>query len=55
LIHVYSSWSASTSVSTTVQSTDAAVVTICWVRGCSPAMSWKYELRRERSDFALPT
>jgi hypothetical protein len=55
LIQVYSSCSASTSVSTTVQSTAAAEVTICWVRACRPAMSWKYEFRRARSDFALPT
>jgi hypothetical protein len=33
LIHVYSSWSASTSVPTTVHSTLAAEVTIDWVRG----------------------
>ena len=55
LIQVYSSWSASTSVSTTVHSTPAAEVTICWVRGCRPAMSWKYEFSRARRDLALPT
>ena len=41
LIHEYSSASASTSVPTTVHCTDAAVVTICWVRWCSPDRSWK--------------
>ncbi len=41
LIQEYSSWSASTSVPTTVQSTEAAVVSIVWVRGCSPAKSAK--------------
>ncbi|CPU67129.1 Uncharacterised protein [Mycobacteroides abscessus] len=41
LIHVYSSASASTSVPTTVHSTDAAVVTIVWVRWCRLATSWK--------------
>ena len=55
LIQEYSSASASTSVLTTVQSTEDAVSTICWVRGCRPLMSWKYELSRGRSDLALPT
>ncbi|MEY9811433.1 hypothetical protein RKD21_001690 [Streptomyces albogriseolus] len=41
MIQEYSSCSASTSVETTVHSTDAAVVTIDRVRGCSPARSWK--------------
>ena len=40
---------------TTVHSTDAAVVTIVAVRGCSAVMSWKYDETRGRSDFALPT
>src|SRR5699024_10865441 len=35
LIHVHSSWRASTSVSTTVHSTEFAVWTIVEVRGCS--------------------
>ena len=34
---------------------DDAVVTICCVRWCRLVMSWKYELRRGRSDLALPT
>jgi hypothetical protein len=55
LIQEYSSWSASTSVRTTVHSTWAALVTIAKVRGWSAARSWKYELSRDRRDFALPT
>ena len=55
LIQEYSSWSASTSVATTVHSTDAAVVTIVAVRGCRPAMSWKYDDSRGRRLLALPT
>ena len=55
MIQAYSSCSASTSVLTTVHSTDAPVFTICRVRGCSWAGFWKYELSRERSDLALPT
>ncbi len=41
LIQEYSSASASTSVLTTVHSTELAVSTICWVRWCRPEMSWK--------------
>ena len=55
LIQLNSSCSASTSVPTTVHSTDAAVVTICAVRGCRPDRSAKYEFRRWRRLFALPT
>jgi hypothetical protein len=40
-IHEYSSASASTSVPTTVHSTDAAVVTMVCVRGWRFATSWK--------------
>ena len=55
LIQEYSSWSASTSVFTTVHSTDAAVVSIIWVRGCSAVKSAKYWFSRCRSDLAFPT
>src|SRR6059058_624099 len=55
LIQEYSSCSASTSVVTTVHSTEAAVVTICRVRGCRFAVSWKYDVSRLRRLFALPT
>jgi hypothetical protein len=55
LIQLYSSWSASTSVLTTVHSTELAVVTICRVRGCRFCTSWKYEDSRLRRLFALPT
>src|SRR5689334_6192274 len=55
LIQEYSSCSASTSVLTTVHSTDAAVVTMVAVRGCRLAMSWKYDVSRERRFFAFPT
>jgi hypothetical protein len=55
LIHVYSSCRDSSSFCTTVHCTWAAVVTIRWVRGCRAEMSWKYELRRLRRFFALPT
>jgi hypothetical protein len=55
LIQVYSCWSASTSVPTVIQSTAAAVVTICWVRACSVHGSAKYELSRLRRLFAFPT
>ena len=55
LIHEYSSWSASTSVATTVHSTLAPVRTMVAVRGCRAWMSWKYEDSRGRSDLALPT
>ena len=41
LIHVNSSVRASTSERTTVHCTALAVVTICWVRGCRFARSWK--------------
>jgi hypothetical protein len=41
LIQEYSSWSASTSVATTVQSTLAADRSMDWVRGCSPTKSAK--------------
>ena len=36
MIQLYSSWSASTSVPTTVHSTLPAVITICRVRGAQP-------------------
>ena len=55
LIQEYSSWSASTSVPTTVQSTPAADRSIDWVRGWSPAKSAKYEFSRDRRFFAFPT
>ncbi len=55
LIQEYSSWSASTSVLTTVHSTLAALVTIVAVRGCRLTMSWKYDVSRDRRFFALPT
>jgi len=55
LIQEYSSCSASTSVFTTVHSTLAALVTIVAVRGCRLTMSWKYDVRRARRFFALPT
>jgi hypothetical protein len=55
LIQVYSSWSDSTSVLTTVHSTLAALWTIAWVRGRSADRSWKYEFSRARRLFALPT
>lgn len=55
LIQVYSSWSDSSSLRTTVQSTDAAVRTIVWVRKCKDAGSAKYEFNRCRRFFALPT
>ena len=55
LIQEYSSWSASTSVLTTVQSTLAADRTMVWVRGCIPAKSAKYEFSRDRRFLALPT
>ncbi|SII80977.1 Uncharacterised protein [Mycobacteroides abscessus subsp. abscessus] len=55
LIHVHSSWRASTSVSTTVHSTEAAVWTIVDVRGWRAAGLEKYELSRLRRFFALPT
>jgi hypothetical protein len=41
LIQEYSSWSASTSLFTTVHSTEAAVVTMERVRGWRFARSWK--------------
>jgi len=41
LIQLYSSWSASTSVATTVHSTLPAVVTMRRVRGASPERSAK--------------
>ncbi len=55
LIQEYSSCSASTSVFTVVHSTPAAVNTMVWVRGCSPAGSAKYEFSRCRRLLALPT
>src|SRR5699024_12304562 len=55
LIHVHSSWRASTSVATTVNSTEFAVCTIVEVRGCSWAGVEKYELSRLRRFFAFPT
>ncbi len=55
LIQEYSSDSASTSVATTTQSTDVAVVTIARVRGCSVAGSAKYDVSRARRLRALPT
>ena len=55
LIHVYSSWSASTSVETTVHWTPAAAVTICLVRGWSRVRSAKYDPTRLRRFLALPT
>jgi hypothetical protein len=55
LIQEYSSCSASTSVVTTVHSTEAAVVTIVRVRWCRFARSWKYEESRWRRLFAFPT
>ncbi len=55
MIHEYSSCNASTSVETTVHSTFAADITIAWVRGCSSAVSAKYEFNRERRLLALPT
>ena len=55
LIQEYSSCSASTSVATTVHSTDAAVVTMVAVRWCRLAMSWKYDESRARRFLALPT
>jgi hypothetical protein len=55
LIQEYSSWSASTSVATTVHSTLAAVVTIVAVRACRLLRSWKYDESRARRFFALPT
>jgi hypothetical protein len=55
LIQLYSSWSASTSVVTTVHSTLAPVRTIVAVRWCSAATSWKYDDSRWRRFLALPT
>ncbi len=55
LIQEYSSCSASTSVPTTVHSTEAALVTSCRVRGWSCRTSWKYDESRGRRLFALPT
>ena len=54
-IQEYSSWSASTSVSTTVRSTLAAVVTMVAVRWWRLPMSWKYDDSRARRLLALPT
>jgi hypothetical protein len=38
---VYSNWSASTSLATTVHSTEDALNTICRVRGWRVVTSWK--------------
>ena len=55
LIQLYSSWSASTSVLTTVHSTADAEVTIVAVRAWRLPTSWKYDESRARRFFALPT
>jgi hypothetical protein len=55
LIQEYSSCSASTSVLTTVHSTEAPVATMVAVRACRFETSWKYDDNRCRRLTALPT